>query len=308
MAFGGGYPYGYNPYMGYTPIYTPTTSSTSSTTSSSVKKELKTEDNGYKWYKTSQDGKYGAEDYNHNTLIPLSRGYTSLWFKAETGHKGYFHVSKNGKDGACDLTGKEILEPIYESAFYSSVDGFNYKSSSGGFVAVGWELDSEGRAIRATVNTTLVEDFKYMSYALIADGAPDMKHTLNTCDGVRFDFASTKGKIAVCLMKDGKTKESMTITPSEASLSIKDDVIIIKFTEYGTSKAIQIIRSFSGFSKAVMWYDNAISNTGKLFGESGVGGVSKLIDYMNKYCGSDFDGQYRRIKNELERFTWKNKS
>lgn len=112
-----------------------------------------TENDGFKWYKTTQDGKYGAEDYNHNTLISLSRGYTLLYYSKETGKKGYFHVTKNGKDGACDLTGKEVIAPLYESAFYSTVDGFKYKTSTGSYVAVGWELDSEGRAIERATKT-----------------------------------------------------------------------------------------------------------------------------------------------------------
>ena len=110
---------------------------------------------GFKWYKVKQRGKVGAEDYYDKTLIPLSRGYDRIYFRAEDGHVGYFKVEKNGKSGVCDITGKEIVSPSYESVIYVS-DGFNYKNSSGNFVPVGWYLDSQGIATReAPINKNL---------------------------------------------------------------------------------------------------------------------------------------------------------
>ena len=119
-----------------------------------IEKELQIE-TGFKWYETEQNGKYGAEDYYNNTLIPLSRGYDFIMFLSEEGHVGYFSVKKNGKYGACDITGKEVISTSYESVFYAS-DGFNYKNSSGSYVPAGWYLDSEGKATReAPVNKDL---------------------------------------------------------------------------------------------------------------------------------------------------------
>ena len=89
-----------------------------------IKKDLKIE-TGFKWYNTEQNGKEGAEDYYHNTLIPLSRGYEMIVFHHEDEHIGYFGVHKNGKEGACDLTGKEVLSCNYNSIIY--LDGFKYK-------------------------------------------------------------------------------------------------------------------------------------------------------------------------------------
>lgn len=111
-----------------------------------IDKDLEIE-TGFKWYRTKQNGKYGAEDYYHNTLIPLSRGYEFICFHSEDGHVGYFGVKKNGKYGACDITGKEIISTSYEFVFYAS-DGFKYKNSSGSYVPTGWYLDSEGKATR----------------------------------------------------------------------------------------------------------------------------------------------------------------
>ena len=35
---------------------------------------------GFAFYQTYQNGKYGIEDVNGNEIIPLSRGYTSVFF------------------------------------------------------------------------------------------------------------------------------------------------------------------------------------------------------------------------------------
>lgn len=102
---------------------------------------------GFSWYKTRQNGKVGAEDNNHNTLIPLSRGYESVYFYDKEGHIGYFEVKKNGKEGVCDITGREIISPNYESVLYLS-DGFSYRNASGNYVSTGWYLDSEGKATK----------------------------------------------------------------------------------------------------------------------------------------------------------------
>ena len=85
-----------------------------------VNKKLQTEEDGFKWYEVRQSKKYGAEDYLNRTLIPLDREYTSIYYHKEEGHKGYFSVKKGDKYGACDLTGKEIVQPIYESLIYIS--------------------------------------------------------------------------------------------------------------------------------------------------------------------------------------------
>jgi len=147
-----------------------------------IDKELEIE-TGFKWYSTKQNGKYGAEDYYHNTLIPLSRGYDFICFHPKYGHVGYFGVKKNGKEGACDITGMEILSTSYESVIYSS-DGFNYKSSSGSYIPTGWYLDSEGKATKEVpINRDLKTESDGFKWYLVHQGerygAEDyMNHTL----------------------------------------------------------------------------------------------------------------------------------
>ena len=80
---------------------------------------LETEKDGFKWYRIDNDGIYGAKDANGRTIIPLSRGYTSISY-----FKGYLTVMKNGLDGLCNKQGEEIIPPQYSLVF--SMDSFFY--------------------------------------------------------------------------------------------------------------------------------------------------------------------------------------
>ena len=138
-----------------------------------VTKELKNEEDGFKWYNTNDgNGHYGAEDLKGKTLIPLSKKYIGVSYQSpflsayyhsnvpgviykndyytKEGkeildnskyddtflHGGkndepyWFSVEKNGKKGACDINGKEIIPPLYSGCIYS-IDGFNIKDEHG---------------------------------------------------------------------------------------------------------------------------------------------------------------------------------
>ena len=73
-------------------------------------------------------------------VIPTSRGYDEVYKRIED-DGCYYAVKKNGKYGACDARGREIIAPQYESVFYSSTDhALKYKNSSGEFVNTGITL------------------------------------------------------------------------------------------------------------------------------------------------------------------------
>ena len=76
-------------------------------------KHLCTEDDGFRWYKTFKKGVFGAEDISGKTLIPLSRGYTSLFYNDMYG--GNFRCELNGSYIECDLTGKVLSEEEYSN-------------------------------------------------------------------------------------------------------------------------------------------------------------------------------------------------
>lgn len=62
-------------------------------------------------------------DLEGNIIIPFERGYEGISYMESDG-KCYFIVNKGyEKNGICDIHGNEIVEPKYESVYYS-VDGF----------------------------------------------------------------------------------------------------------------------------------------------------------------------------------------
>ncbi len=100
----------------------------------------KEEDDGFKWIKVIEDGRVGAKNKNGQWIIPLSRGYEDIMYCREGAPKTYFSVTRNGKEGVCEITGREIIRPKYNFIFYSSINGFMY-SSSGSVDAPNYELD-----------------------------------------------------------------------------------------------------------------------------------------------------------------------
>lgn len=72
-------------------------------------KEYKSESDGYTWYRTAQNGNYGAQTIDGTTIIPLNRKYTFVCYHPSEG--GWFFVRKNRLAGMCDKYGKEVLAP-----------------------------------------------------------------------------------------------------------------------------------------------------------------------------------------------------
>ncbi|MBQ6771701.1 MAG: WG repeat-containing protein [Bacteroidales bacterium] len=84
-----------------------------SVSSFAQEKELQTESDGFQWYQLYQNGKYGAQSLGGVTFIPLSRGYTFIYYVP---FGGWFIVNNNKGErfqgrGCCDITGREIVAP-----------------------------------------------------------------------------------------------------------------------------------------------------------------------------------------------------
>ncbi len=137
-------------------------------------KELKVEEDGYKWYLVSSDSGKGAQSESGIVIVPLSKGYewvnydngifcgsifspdgdynktrNGYYSKAgkeiipytkyesayyqyeEDGKPSWFSVKKGGNEGACDITGKEVVPPIYKGLLYGS-KGFEGKKEENG--------------------------------------------------------------------------------------------------------------------------------------------------------------------------------
>lgn len=181
---------------------------------------LKTESDGFKWYKLEQDGYYGAQSINGTTLIPLSRKYTFIcyyttggsWFGFEKNNSstykgccdkngreiiapergynevyyrkddGYIIVGKNGLYGACDLNGREIIAPKYESLILISGE-FEYKNSQGDWVSTGVKYD--GKTVTYASSSSSSSSYNSSSSSSSASG--------NTKSGLLYEGDYTEG-------------------------------------------------------------------------------------------------------------------
>ena len=83
-----------------------TKGSSSPSSRTQIPRKEHTEEDGFVWYEIQKGNIYGAQDRNGNTVIPLTRGYSVVFY-----FDGAFYVYKNKKEGVCDLTGKEIISP-----------------------------------------------------------------------------------------------------------------------------------------------------------------------------------------------------
>lgn len=111
------------------------------------------------WVGSNYENKsVGVYTKNGTNVIPASRGYYEVNMHIED-EGYYFGVKKNGKEGACDANGREIIAPQYESLFYSSSDqAFNYKNSSGKYVNTGISLTGGTSSYASSSSTSSSSD------------------------------------------------------------------------------------------------------------------------------------------------------
>ena len=122
------------------------------------RRELKTEDDGFKWYlNTASDRTRSVEDVNGNVLIPFSRGYDFIVYHSKTKLGGYFTVRIKGKAGACDLKGNEVIPPIYDAVYLLE------KEMIGGYYSI--KLNNKEGA--CDINGNIIIEPKYDDVTLI---------------------------------------------------------------------------------------------------------------------------------------------
>lgn len=146
-------------------------------------RDKRTELDGFVWYRVHFEHDYshfGAEDEAGNILVPLGKGYSTVRYTSNSigafyvkkdkyegayskegielipisrrytyvilYNAGYFGVKKNGKEGVCNLQGKEIIAPIYKSVLYSG-GVFKVKDKKGHY-----------RELNVDLNTKMVVD------------------------------------------------------------------------------------------------------------------------------------------------------
>ena len=156
---------------------------------------LQTEKNGFKWYIIWKDRNgYGAEGEDGSTLIPLSRGYNHINFSPLYNGTGYFEVERNGKVGACDITGKEIIAPDkYDMVLFYERKGY-----------VGYyEVEINGKLGVCDITGKEIIPCRYRSILYITNG-----FELQNSDGDSFYSANIK------LDKQGRAYSTLTATSS----------------------------------------------------------------------------------------------
>lgn len=86
--------------------------------------EYETYGKGDHFFKVKKGDFKGAYTRKGTLVIPTERNYTSIW-AAVGNEKMCFIVSSNGKrTGVCDLRGKEVIPPIYETIGFEAVTVF----------------------------------------------------------------------------------------------------------------------------------------------------------------------------------------
>lgn len=220
---------------------TPPSSSNSDTVYQS--ETLKIEDDGYKWVKVYSDSFYGVKsetgswilplslklsrcfyfdgdfyvrDVNNNEgiysiqgkcIIPPSRGYTSIC-KHGDNDEFYYGIEKDGKKGACNKYGKEIISPKYETLI-CSLGEYKYETADGNWI--GLNMDINGNRLRDS------EPY----YGNTNSGSTHSRISEN----IKFPIT-----LAYCTsnkMRNVKTNEERYNQPAFGYIRIQEDKIII---------------------------------------------------------------------------------
>lgn len=108
-----------------------------------IKKELKTEEDGFKWYRTTLNGFDGAETTDGKCLIPLAKKYVSIQYKSPYLF-GLYYSNKPEviyKTEYYTKEGKEILDnsKYDDTCLFGGKDG----------VPFGFQQRKTGKMVRA---------------------------------------------------------------------------------------------------------------------------------------------------------------
>ena len=91
----------------------------------------------------------GAYTKTGQCIIPLARGYNNVIVMDE----GWISVRMNDMYGACDMSGREIVPPIYEALRYDEDKGFQSMDDYGDFNDIGVWIPKREPKSEGTVTT-----------------------------------------------------------------------------------------------------------------------------------------------------------
>lgn len=164
-------------------------------------------------------------------------------------------------------------------------------------------ISSASSMILSSSQTNDYEDFFYYGYMPIDKN--EIQHNLGdeVIDKVRFAFEPNNGRIIVSMMDGDKVIETSSIIPSESTLKVSSNSIIILYKERSANKSISLFKSFlDGEPSKLIYWINKDTGCGKVFGTEF--DTDNGIFSACKYQGKNFNIQYNSVKNKLEKFSW----
>lgn len=154
--------------------------------------------NGY--FLVGKGGYMGVYDCIGNYLIPIDRCYSSILKTCSDG-RYYYRVCKNGKYGACNLKGIEIVEPIYRDLIlYNGV--FIYRN----------DADWLPLSIGIDNNNEVIEN-------------PQLAQTSQ----INYDIALEQAKLEEAFGKDVKVEQVVTEDGRRAFKIVFENQILFEF-------------------------------------------------------------------------------
>lgn len=154
--------------------------------------------NGY--FLVGKGGYMGVYDCMGNYLIPIDRCYSSILKTCSDG-RYYYRVCKNGKYGACNLKGTEIVEPIYRDLIlYNGV--FIYRN----------DADWLPLSIGIDNNNEVIEN-------------PQLAQTSQ----INYDIALEQAKLEEAFGKDVKVEQVVTEDGRRAFKIVFENQILFEF-------------------------------------------------------------------------------
>ena len=161
-----------------------------------------------------KDGCSGVYNGYGNNLIPVSRGYSSC-VKSSADGRTYYRVAKKGKYGACDVRGREIVEPEHECIILC--DGvFLTKDENGEWVPLDCGIDERNKTVK------------------------NPKHTPR--ERRYYDMALEQNQLEESFGKYVEVEQVSTTTGRRAFKLVFDDKILFEFGKYDlSSEALEYI-------------------------------------------------------------------
>lgn len=151
----------------------------------------------------------GIYDASGRYIIPVSRGYSSIT-KTNSDGRIYYRVCKNGKYGACDINGREIVVPrYYNLILYNGV--FYIKDDNGNWLALSTGIDN---------NNEVVNRPRYK------------KHSTSN-----YEMVLEQNLLEEAFGKNVKIEQISSNSGRRAFKMVFDDKILFEFGEYSLNRA-----------------------------------------------------------------------